>query len=254
MILLRSLLFNVVFVVWTAALGVVFLPLLACPPRVIRRAGAWWSRTVLALARAICGIRWEVRGLENVPPGRPCIFAAKHQSAWDTLFFPAFFVEIAALAKSDLRFVPFYGWYAWHAGTVWIDRRAGAAALRVMIRGALDALKDGRHVFVFPQGTRTLPGERRGYQPGVAGLYAGTGAPVVPVALNSGLHWGRRAFRKRPGTIVVEFLPPVARGLDRDAFLDALARAIEPATRRLEAAAVDKSVEDGQDLRGGFRA
>lgn len=231
---LRSALFNVAFIGWSAILGVAFLPLLPLPPAVMRRAGAWWSRTVLWLAGAICGIRYELRGLDNIPD-RPCIFAAKHQSAWDTLFFPAHFVEIAPLAKAELRFVPFYGWYAWRAGTVWIDRRAGGAALRVMIRGALNALKGGRHVFVFPQGTRTAPGEDRTYQPGVAGLYAGTDAPVVPVALNSGLFWGRRAFRKRPGTIVVEFLPPLAPGLDRDGVLKALEDAIEPATRRLEA-------------------
>lgn len=229
----RSAIFNAAFYGWSLILGLAFLPVLPFPSRVMRHAGGWWSGTVLWLARVICGIRWEVRGLENIPD-RPCIFAAKHQSAWDTLFFPAYFIEIAPVAKGELRFIPFYGWYAWRAGTVWIDRRAGAAALRLMIRGALTALKDGRHVFVFPQGTRTAPGEVRGYQPGVAGLYAGTNAPVVPVALNSGLYWGRRAFRKRPGIIVVEFLPPIERGLDRDGFLDALEGAIEPATKRLE--------------------
>ena len=90
---------------------------------------------------------------------------------------------------------------------------------------------------MFPQGTRTLPGEKRPYQPGIAALYASVGAPVVPVALNSGMYWPKRTFAKRPGTIVVEFLDPVPPGLDRAAFLDALAERIESATERLEAEA-----------------
>ena len=58
--------------------------------------------------------------------------------------------------------------------------------------------------------------------------------PVVPVALNSGLFWSRRAFRKYPGTITVEFLPPIAPGLAKRAFLAELETAIETATNRLE--------------------
>jgi len=57
------------------------------------------------------------------------------------------------------------------------------------------------------------------------------------VALNSGLFWPRRVFRKTPGLITVEFLPPIAPGLDRRAFLKRLEGQIEPATRRLEALA-----------------
>lgn len=239
--LIRSLAFNVAFIAWTAVLGVAFLPLLALPARVMRRAGGWWSRTALVLARAICGIRWRVRGADAIPAG-PCIFAAKHQSAWDTLFFPAFFGEISPVAKAELRFIPFYGWYAWRAGTVWVDRGARAAALRGMIRDARAALGEGRPVFVFPQGTRTAPEATAAdhpYQPGIAALYLATGVPVVPVALNSGLTWGRRAFVKRPGTVTVEFLPAIAPGLERDAFMAQLEAAIEGATRGLAAEAAN---------------
>ena len=57
--------------------------------------------------------------------------------------------------------------------------------------------------------------------------------PCVPVALNSGLFWPRRAFRRLPGTIVAEFLPPIPPGLDKDAFLQRLQSDIETATARL---------------------
>jgi 1-acyl-sn-glycerol-3-phosphate acyltransferase len=233
---IRSVAFYIAFYVWGILAGVVFLPTLAMRPVTVRLTGAWWSGTIIWLAKVICGIGWEVRGLANVPAG-PVIFASKHQSAWDTLFFPAFFDQPSAVAKSELRAIPFYGWYSNHAGAIWVDRKAGGAAIRAMIRGARRTIGEGRPIFIFPQGTRTRPGETWPYQPGVAALYAGAGVPVVPVALNSGLFWGRRSFLKQPGTIVVECLPPIPPGLDRAAFMAALEQAIETATARLEAEA-----------------
>jgi 1-acyl-sn-glycerol-3-phosphate acyltransferase len=72
----------------------------------------------------------------------------------------------------------------------------------------------------------------------VAALYGALDLPVVPVALNSGLFWGRQAFHKRPGHIVVEFLPPIAPGLERRNFMAELEAAIETASDRLAAVTV----------------
>lgn len=276
MLAVRSLVFNVAFFASTLAFGVLALPMLAAPPAAVRRFGALWSRFVLRLLDALAGTGWEARGTGRIPEGA-VVFAAKHQSAWDTLFFPAYFGEPAMVAKWTLRLVPFYGWYAWRAGTVWLDRGKGARSLRAMVSGAREALAAGRHVVVFPQGTRTRPGETAPYLSGIAALYSGSGAPVVPVALNSGLYWGRRAFLKRPGTIIVEFLEPVPQGLARDRFMDELSRRIDAATGRLEAEArggrppaagrpgaaepggtavpaVDNSVDEAPPRPGGTRA
>lgn len=236
MIFLRSLVFNIVFYAWATIAGIVLLPTLMLPSARVRDIGCWWSLTVMWLADKICGIRWEIRGQENIPPGR-VIFASKHQSAWDTFLFPAVFGQPAAVAKAELRLLPFYGWYTSRAGTIWVDRSKGAAAIRSLLRGAREALAVGRSIFIFPQGTRTLPGERRPYQPGVAALYSSLDLPVVPVALNSGQFWGRRAFRKQPGTIVVHCLPAIPPGLPREAFMARLEEAIEAETARLESAA-----------------
>ena len=142
--------------------------------------------------------------------------------------------------------VPFYGWYVWSAGMIAIDRKAGAAALRNLVAGGERAVKQGRSIVIFPEGTRTAPGTLRPYQPGVAALYRQLNLPVVPVALNSGLYWGRRHFLKRPGRIVLEILPPIPPGGDRRAVMAELEARIEAATARLvaaaEAATVDKSV------------
>jgi 1-acyl-sn-glycerol-3-phosphate acyltransferase len=116
-----------------------------------------------------------------------------------------------------------------------IDREGGARALRGLIEGGRAALARGAPIVIFPEGTRVPPGEHRPYHPGIAALYRHLDCPVVPVALNSGVFWGRRSFVKRPGRIVVEFLPPIAPGLERKAFMAELEHRLEPATGRLVA-------------------
>ncbi|MDH3240109.1 MAG: 1-acyl-sn-glycerol-3-phosphate acyltransferase [Alphaproteobacteria bacterium] len=236
MITLRAAVFNAAFYLSCLVIGIAVLPGLLLPRGFMQGVGKYWSRYSLWLLKVIVGTRWEIRGSERIPKG-PAIFAIKHQSAWDTLFFPAYLGNPAMIAKKELRLIPFYGWYSWRAGTIWVDRKRGPAALRELVRGARAALDEGRVIAVFPQGTRTRSGQVAPYQPGIAALYAGTDAPVVPVALNSGLFWPRRGFVKRPGTIVVEFLDPIPPGLSRAAFMETLQHRIDTKTAALEAEA-----------------
>jgi 1-acyl-sn-glycerol-3-phosphate acyltransferase len=230
---LRSLAFNSGFFILTAVLGVLGLPLLVGPRRTSMRFGRFWARSVLALLKIIVGLDGEVRGLGNLPAG-PCIVAMKHQSAWDTLILPVVLGDPAVVLKRELLWVPFYGWYAARAGSIAIDRRGGAAALRRMLSEARAASQEGRPVVIFPEGTRTAPGRKLPYQPGVAALYQSLAVPLVPAAVNSGLFWGRRSFRKRPGRIVLEFLDPIPPGLPRRQMMAELESRIESATAALE--------------------
>jgi 1-acyl-sn-glycerol-3-phosphate acyltransferase len=136
--------------------------------------------------------------------------------------------------KQELLWVPFYGWYAARAGSIAIDRRGGAGALRRMLANARRAAAAGRPIVIFPQGTRTAPGQRLNYQPGVAALYQALELPLVPAAVNSGLFWGRRSFVKRKGRIVLEFLEPIPPGLPRRQLMAELEQRIEAATAALE--------------------
>jgi 1-acyl-sn-glycerol-3-phosphate acyltransferase len=233
-ILLRSLAFQAAFYLWTAAIGILALPLLLAPGALVMRFGTWWSATSLVLLRWCAGLDHEVRGRENLPAG-PAIIAMKHQSAWDTLAAPVIFDRPAIVIKRELGFVPLYGWYALKAGMIPIDRRAGAAALRRMMAASERAKGAGRPILIFPEGTRTAVGERHAYQPGVAALYRQLDLPLVPVALNSGLFWGRRRFLKRPGRITVEILPPIPPGRDRRSAVAELEDRMEAATARLVA-------------------
>jgi len=229
-IAVRSCVFNALFLVWTALVLIACLPIVTSDATI--RAGRVWARVSLAMLRAICGLRHEIRGLANLPPG-PCMIAAKHQSAWDTLIFPLLVNGPGYIYKRELRWIPLFGWYLTRAGCIPIDRRGGPTALRRMIEHARRSLAQGRAIIIFPEGTRIAPGGRHPYHPGVVALYGQLAVPVVPVALNSGLYWSRRAFAKRPGRIVLEILPPIAPGLPRREFAAELERRIEDASDRL---------------------
>lgn len=233
---LRALLFNIFFLGWTTALAILFLLLLPFPWRVLSSAVAWWARTVLFVLKHLVGLDYEVRGREHLPAG-PALIAAKHQSAWDTIVINVLMDHPAVVLKRELFWLPVWGWLAWRCGMIAVDRKAGASALKTMVRAAQDRAKAGRKILIFPQGTRTAPGVKRPYFPGVAALYDKLGLPAVPVALNSGVFWGRRSFTKRAGTIVIEFLPPIPPGMKRAAFMAELEQRTETATDRLVAEA-----------------
>jgi len=229
---LRSLLFNLLFFAWSGFMFVVCLPALLLPRRVAMVCGHFWVRVLLWLLAVICGLRHEIRGREHLPRGA-CIVASKHQSAWDTLIYSQLLEDAVYVMKRELTWFPLFGLYLLKTGVVPVDRSGGAPALRRMVEAARRFATAGRPIVIYPEGTRTAPGRHRPYQPGVAALYTQLGVPVVPVALNSGLYWGRRSFLKRPGRIVLELLPPVAPGMPRKAFEAELERRIEEAARRL---------------------
>jgi len=228
----RAFAFNFAFFAWTAICGIVGLPFLLTPRGVTMRFGRFWAVGVLALLRAIVGLEHEIRGLERLPRDG-CIIAMKHQSAWDTLILPVVLRNPAIVLKRELLLLPFYGWYAARAGSIAIDRKAGASALRRMLAAARPIAASGRPIVIFPEGTRVAPGERRPYQPGVAALYQALALPVVPAAVNSGLYWRRRSFMKHPGRIILEFLEPIPPGRTRPRLMAELERRIETATMAL---------------------
>ena len=228
----RALAFNLAFFAWTAVLGTAGLPFLLTPRAVTMRFSRFWAASVLVLLRLIVGLSHEVRGLDRLPPGG-CIIAMKHQSAWDALILPVVLGDPAVVVKRELLLLPFYGWYALRAGSIAIDRKAGAGALRRMLARARPVAAAGRPIVIFPEGTRVAPGERKPYQPGAAALYQALALPLVPAAVNSGLYWGRRSFLKRKGRIVLEFLEPIPPGRTRPRLMAELERRVETATAAL---------------------
>jgi len=235
-IVIRSIAFNALFYLALLGYFVVALPTLLLPPRGILRLAQHWARTNLALLRIVCRIDVDWRGLEKIPSGAVLV-AAKHQSTWETFALLTILRDPTFILKRELLWIPFYGWFARHAGMIPVDRGGGKAALVAMTARARAALLEGRQIVVFPEGTRRPPGAEPRYKIGIAHLYADGAAPCVPIALNSGLFWPRRKFLRQPGTIIVEVLDPIAPGLPMDDFFARLQRDIEAATARLMAQA-----------------
>src|ERR671913_135071 len=126
-----------------------------------------------------------------------------------------------------------FGGLAARAGMVPVDRGAGSSALADMNERAREEAARGRHIVIFPEGTRRPPGAEPAYKFGIAHLYGNLDIPCVPIALNSGLYWPRRRFIRRPGTILVEILDPIPPGLPRKEFMDELQTRLEAASARL---------------------
>jgi len=228
----RSLLFNLVFyinLVLFLALGFWFM---FTPRSWSMAALKTWARASLWWMKLITGTTVEVRGREHIPQAGG-LLAGKHQSAWDIFALLPLLADPALVLKRELTFVPLFGWFCLKFKMISVDRSAGPSALKKMIADAKRAVAAQRQVLIFPEGTRAAPGAVPDYKPGATALYTQLGVACTPFALNSGLYWPRREFIRRPGTIIVEFLPPIEAGLNRKVFSARLQRDIEDATNRL---------------------
>jgi 1-acyl-sn-glycerol-3-phosphate acyltransferase len=186
----------------------------------------------MALLRWTVGIRSDVSGEENIPEG-PCIIAAKHMSDWDIFAILPHSRRPAFIAKKELMDIPFFGWAAQTFDTIRIDRSLGSDAIPLMLDDARAALARGCRIIIFPEGTRKAPLADPDYRYGIVRMYEALNVPVVPVALNSGLYWGRNSRILWPGTAKARFLPAIPPGLPASAFQTRLIQTVESETNRL---------------------
>lgn len=225
MTFIRSTLFHISFWCWMVLFG------FAAPILISRRLAYWgckvWVDGALFLLKICCGLRVSYEGLENLQDG-PAVYASKHQSTLDTFALWKALDGPVFVMKKQLFYVPVYGWYLWRTNHIAIDRKAGKAALKSIAAQAEDRIATGRSIVIFPEGTRTKPGETVPYKSaGVSVLYRAAKRPLVPVALNTGLFWPKRQYTKKKGVARVVFQPPLEAGLKTDALMEALSEVIE---------------------------
>ncbi len=237
--LLRSALFNLGFYFLVVVLMIAALPALAQGGAAIEWHARRWARLSLALLERTCGTKVDFRGLENLPPGAALV-AAKHQSTLDVLALILAVERFSFIYKHELDMLPLFGSYLRSCGQISIDRSKRAGVLAQIIAAADQTFAVDRRLVIFPEGTRRPVGAPPLYKAGVARIVEATGAPCVPVALNSGLFWARRRFIRRPGTMVIEFLPPLTVDAGKGAFMQVLQTRIEAASDRLIAEALSK--------------
>ena len=232
MTLIRSL----VFVLWLylsmALFAVGLSPALLLPHRHAMAVIRGWSRFVLFGLRWLAGIRVVVTGLEHRPTGA-ALLAGKHQGMLDIVAPFTFLDDPCFVLKKELMPLPFFGWFAWKTKMIAVDRAAHSKALKDMVRQTRVRLTEGRQILIFPEGTRTQPGQPGDYKPGVAAIYRDLDAPCHLMATDSGRCWPAKGFIYRPGVVTFAFLPPLPAGLKRAEFMARLEAEIETASMGL---------------------
>ena len=202
------LLFQTVSLAFWATLFLIVGPFLPYQPRY--RLAMRWPAMMIWAARIILGIQYRVVGQEHLPNG-PAILLSKHESAWETFFYPAFLRRsLCFVFKRELLWIPFFGWGISLLRMIAINRSKGGQALdQILTQSKKVLFQDQRWIVFFPEGTRVLPGHHRRYKTGGTRLAVAAGVQVIPIAMNSGDLWPRKSFIKKPGVITVSFGPPL---------------------------------------------
>ncbi len=240
---IRTAIFYAVFITQTALVAIIIgiIGLVAGRTRFSWALARYWCWSNLQFLRVIAGLNTSITGMENIPPGG-CIIASKHQSDWDVFAIFPHTGRPAYIVKRELMRIPFFGWAARSLDCIEIDRKKGSEAIPEMMLEAHAALDRGCRIVIFPEGTRKAALAPPDYRQGIVRMYAELNVPVVPVALNSGLFWGRNSPIIWPGLAEGEFLPPIEPGLSPEAFTERLRSAIETRSDALSLAAVDANL------------
>ncbi len=242
MLIIRSLIFNIVFYANLILQMIIQTPIYFFLPRrgalkIVKNwctTSNWWHKWIV-------GTRFEVTGLENIPEGG-CIIAVKHQSMWEFYAILPLFDDPAYILKRELMWIPLFGWYVAKTRMIPINRGKRSKAMKEMTKRAAKEIEQGRQILIYPEGTRRTPGAEPAYKYGVAHMYKELNCPVLPIALNSGLYWPRRSFMRYPGTIRVNILKPIMPGLSTEEFQIELQSKIESSCMEIyEKAAKDNS-------------
>lgn len=228
--LIRSALYLLQAYTMMLIMGIVFAPYAIATPQGARTACKTWARWAMWTARWMVGLKKEVRG--DVPTGEVLV-AAKHQSFFDILILFEALPAAKFIMKRELLWTPIIGIYAKRLGCVPVDRGKRGAAIQKMLADVEAGRSAPGQLCIYPQGTRVAPGAHLRYKAGTGALYAQLGQPCIPVATNVGLFWPRKGILRKPGTGVIEFLPPIAPGLETDDFMATLEEVVEAGSNAL---------------------
>ncbi len=232
---LRSLAFTAYMMLSACLFGGLMAASFFLPYRVQFAIARTWARGVLGALRLLCGLSYEVEGLERVPPGNHIVMS-NHTSAWETIAHFVIFPPQVWVLKRELLWIPFVGWGLKLLKPIAIDRGAGHRAVNQVIEQGKARLTEGLWVVIFPEGTRVMPGASRKYGVSGALLALESGKQIIPLSHDAGHYWQRRGVMKRPGVVRVVIGEPIEPGRkDARALTDEVRHAIEAGMRRIEA-------------------
>ena len=203
----------------------------------VYRIAVFWLWLSIAGAKTILGIRYVIEGEHHLPAeGKPAVLLVKHQSTYETFLMPVIMPrDLAYVFKKELLYVPFFGWAIGRLDFIHIDRSLRKQAFNKVVQQGRALLNKGIWVIMFPEGTRIPRGQVGQYKSGGARLAIDAGVPVVPIAVNSGMCWPRKAFVKRPGVVTVSIGAPIeSQGRQADELMAEVQHWIESEMHRLD--------------------
>ena len=241
MIYIRSLIYNILYF-GTLGLGCIFVSLFFFLPESWH--ARFWNYGIVRMGRfflrTVCGLKIEVRGTQYIHQNDGVIYASKHESSLETYVITTILTRSVVILKKELTMIPIFGWALHLYGMIKVDRASGGAAMKQMLVESEKALKKGRPIVIFPEGTRMKPGAKADYKSGIYFMESNLKCPVIPVALNTGLFWKKNSFLRYPGTAVIEFMEPMPQGLGKKEFMDELEFRIENKCKELNNEALKK--------------
>jgi 1-acyl-sn-glycerol-3-phosphate acyltransferase len=184
-------------------------------------------------------VEYRVVGEENLPAAddmRRVILVSKHQSTWETFFFPSMSPHpLAFVFKRELLRIPVFGWCLNRLEMVHIDRSKRAEAWNKVATLGRELMDGGKWVIMFPEGTRSERGGQGNYKSGASRLAIATGACLIPIAVSSGRCWPRRSFWMNPGRIDVSIGARIeADGDNAESLMRKVEQWIETEMRRID--------------------
>lgn len=236
--LIRTILFNIFFAVFSVLFLVLSFWILFTPISYVNIHFKMYFNTVFFILEKIVGLKVEVQGehrIRKFEQEQGCFLVlSNHQSAMETFYFPRLFKEYPVFVhKKELLYIPFWGWYMAKIQMIAIDRSSGKVAINKMVSKAKRVYRQKRPIIIFPEGTRTLPGEYNKYKSGFYSIYKELNIPILPIALNTGEFWNKRDFIKKSGVVTIQVLPPIKPGLSKKEVMALVEGKISKASKKL---------------------
>ena len=220
---LRSLFFYVFFYTGTIIFFLIFSPVSFFTRNFVVMLSTFWTKSVIKLSKLILGIKYEIKGYQNIPKSGSFVVASNHQSAWETFFLGTLFPGSIFILKYELKKIPIFSQYFKKLGFIFVKREKAFDSLKVLLKSVKKLISQNDAIFViFPEGTRIMPGEKMKLNSGVFAIHKFTDLPILPIKLNSGRYWVNKKFNKREGKIIVEIFPLINKENDKEKFMSKL--------------------------------
>ena len=208
--LIRSIIFNLIFytlIIFASFVLIILYPLIS--RELLQKVASFWIMIILHTLKIVCGIDWEVKGVENIKK-KPCILVSNHQGVWESFFIQTLVIPSFSVLKKELLYIPIFGWAVACFNPIYIKRSKKISSLKKVINDGSKKLKSGGSIIIFPEGTRARPEKGlKSFSNSCGLLSIKNNVPIIPICHNSGLYWKNRKFIKQNGLIKIRIGEPM---------------------------------------------